>query len=444
MKFCDTVYLRLLFNHRKSKLIGTFIFGQRNKSGIKIIQQEPLLLSKGDRIKKLNYENKFLYGARTKDVKKHLKAKTHTSLVSRDTGSPNQNDISSEIYWTCLHVPDYDYTRPKQVAKLAKKETAANKKQQKKKLLGSRVQLPETLTHFPIDLPSPSPVKIIIKNTLETSFKAKSLYPEYDKSPSNKSREIPFANQQLRSIINFPLMFGNDRIVNIFEPPFVPELSCFPIPSVTKVLQATMMPSQRNALMQWKNLKIAELGLEGFELLQNSHRGKGKLFHQCLQRYFSGVSIDKKDITPDIIDIWNSIEPVLKEFQAPGVLIEQDVVHPFLYYKGVVDCVTYHDSTVVVVEWKNSGRRHQKPALNLTFDAPVQLVSYLGALNFSRKEFNETPIENGVVVVAYNDGSSANVFKLSEGEMKKYWKLWLNRLQEYWILYRDNTLPESI
>lgn len=93
-----------------------------------------------------------------------------------------------------------------------------------------------------------------------------------------------------------------------------------------------------------------------------------------------------------------------------------------------------------VIEWKKSDKL--KKTLAFTYDAPVQLCAYLGALN-SRKEYHNNPITNGIVVVAYNDGSPANLFHLNENDMKKYWKVWVTRLQEYWIRYRDDTLPKE-
>lgn len=169
---------------------------------------------------------------------------------------------------------------------------------------------------------------------------------------------------------------------------------------------------------------------------------RGKQFHECLQRHFNGETLVKSEISPEVNEIWNSIEHVLDTFQAPGVLIEQEVAHPYLFYKGIVDCVSFHNSTLSVIEWKKSDR--QKKSLNFTFDAPVQLCSYLGALNASREEYRENPIKSGVIVVAYNDGQKADLFEMKEHELKKYWKLWANRVQEYWVRYRDKTIPDAI
>lgn len=169
---------------------------------------------------------------------------------------------------------------------------------------------------------------------------------------------------------------------------------------------------------------------------------RGKQFHECLQQHFKGETVIESEIVPDVREIWKSIEPLLVNFQTPGELVEEKLQHPYLYYKGVVDCVSFHNSTLSVIEWKKSDRH--KKTVTSTFDAPIQLCSYVGAINASRPEFLKKPIKNGVIVVAYNDGSKADIFQINENELKRYWKVWLNRLQEYWVRFKDNTLPPEI
>jgi mitochondrial genome maintenance exonuclease 1 len=79
----------------------------------------------------------------------------------------------------------------------------------------------------------------------------------------------------------------------------------------------------------------------------------------------------------------------------------------------------------------------------VTYDAPIQLAAYLGAL-LSNEKYQNLNIKNGVVVVGYTNGLPANVHRLNESDLNKYWRKWLARLQEYWIRLKDNTLPESL
>jgi hypothetical protein len=212
-----------------------------------------------------------------------------------------KHDISSEIYWTCLHVPEVqDFTKkeeenvpedvkvpsqvkvtkkaepqPKKVPleskKIAKQEamedlpevkpTKTLRKPPKKLTIVPEVLLPENLSKLKNQLPS---VKFDITERLSSNFQPKVV----ELRPQREEQDIPFQSPQLRDIPNFPLFISRiNRIVNDFEK-FVPIEASIPKPSVSKVLQATMPENQRNALIHWKQLKIAELGLEGFEVMQ--------------------------------------------------------------------------------------------------------------------------------------------------------------------------------
>lgn len=80
--------------------------------------------------------------------------------------------------------------------------------------------------------------------------------------------------------------------------------------------------------------------------------------------------------------------------------------------------------------------------LDATYDAPLQLCAYLGAIN-SIPEF-QGRIRQGMIVVAYENGKPADVYKMNEVMLRKYWRVWLKRLHEFWIRSRDGTLPEPI
>lgn len=80
--------------------------------------------------------------------------------------------------------------------------------------------------------------------------------------------------------------------------------------------------------------------------------------------------------------------------------------------------------------------------LDATYDAPIQLASYLGAIT-SIPEF-QNRIRQGMVVVAYDDGKPADVYKMNEVMLRRYWQAWLRRLHEFLIRSRDGTLLEPI
>lgn len=433
-----------------------------NYSTWKYIDTRPSV-SKADRIKELQKENKLLFG---KAIKKSNKKKGKEEIKPEEPiivpSRKQKNDLSSEIYWMC-HNPAQNKKNLQNVASSSTKKVEPPNPDDpfniQKLMKSMQVETIEDSTSTnPDELPDIPEIKIskkksrnldpslpetlkILQSTLPKS-NSSNISTQLDFSPNSdvELKEIPFTNDLLRSIQNFPMILTkNSRSISSFEN--IDTSNFYSLPSVSKVLQTTMPESQRQALINWKNLKIAELGIEGFEILQKGHLTKGKEFHGLLQKHFEGETVDLLTISPEVIQVWMSIEPLLDQFHVPATLIEEKVKHPFLCYQGVVDCVSIHKSSQTVIEWKKSDR--QKKSLNLTFDAPLQLCSYIGALNASREEFKKNPIQNGIVVVAYSDGQKADIFELNENELKKYWKLWLNRLQEYWVRYRDDTLPNN-
>lgn len=377
-------------------------------------------------MKKNNYETSYLFGSKLKNKKEAVKKVQIES---------DENGVNSEIYWTLDDTKNKtkdieDSSDVKEKIKRVKKST--NKKT--KAALSNKEEKPtETFAKFKLDLPKP--VKVTIQDALNN----------IDTQISNlddkvvEQQEIPFDKVQLRNMTNFPLIIEkNDLILSSFNDSIISNCELKYIPSVSRILQATMSASQKQALLQWKNLKIAELGVEGFEELQKMYLNRGKKFHGCLQKYFNNEEMTEDDISMDVIEVWKSISHVIKEFEVPAKLAEYNLEHPYLCYKGIVDCVAVSrkSNTLSVIEWKNSDR--YKKTVSNTYDAPLQLCAYLAALNATT--FRDNPITNGVIVVAYNDGQDADIFQLSNTELKKYWKVWLNRLQDYWIRYRDNTL----
>lgn len=92
-----------------------------------------------------------------------------------------------------------------------------------------------------------------------------------------------------------------------------------------------------------------------------------------------------------------------------------------------------------IIEWKKSDRA--KTTISATYDAPLQLCAYLGAINADPR-YKLADVRSGLVVVAYPSGVPANAFWLNESDVQKFWRAWLKRLHEYWVRHRDGTLPD--
>ncbi|XP_065080891.1 mitochondrial genome maintenance exonuclease 1-like [Ochlerotatus camptorhynchus] len=260
-------------------------------------------------------------------------------------------------------------------------------------------------------------------------------------SPPSHGLTIPFSDKELRSVLTFPLVpTANGTLERTWTRHEQFETDQYKSPSVSKILSSTMPEAARQALFKWKASKIALLGEEGFAEFQKATLERGSNLHSCLESWLNNEEIDRERLDK-ARELWTSIHGSLERVERPARVIERKIYHPFLHYNGVVDCISSLDKKLHIIEWKTSEK--QKSSLSATYDAPVQLCAYLGALK-TEPEFSGLEITDGAVFVAYTTGDPAHVHLINSVKLKKYWALWLRRLQEYWIRYRDETLPEPI
>lgn len=203
------------------------------------------------------------------------------------------------------------------------------------------------------------------------------------------------------------------------------------IPSVTRILQQTLSTEQVFYLERWKKRMIAELGDEGFKEYTLTLFRQGKLFHKAVEDTLGLADrITRNDLepecNPEVEGYMKSIQHVLLDVEGVKA-IESTVQHDKLDYLGIVDCVAYYRGVLCVIDWKTSER--PKPYLNNTYDNPLQVSAYVGALN-NDNNYNYQ-VENGLIVVAYKDGSPAHPHLLSSEQALHYWERWLIRLEEY-------------
>lgn len=202
------------------------------------------------------------------------------------------------------------------------------------------------------------------------------------------------------------------------------------VPSVTRILQQTLSPDQIFYLERWRKKMIAELGEEGFkEYSQNLFR-QGKLFHSALENVLTSHPTWKdrnpSEYPPEVQGYMQSVSDILEDIRAVKA-IESTVQHETLNYLGVVDCVARYRGVLCVIDWKTSDK--PKPFLSNTYDNPLQVAAYAGALNSDANY--KYQVENGLIVVAYKDGSPAHAHQLNSELMLEYWKTWLLRLEEF-------------
>ncbi|XP_076141591.1 mitochondrial genome maintenance exonuclease 1-like [Alosa pseudoharengus] len=198
------------------------------------------------------------------------------------------------------------------------------------------------------------------------------------------------------------------------------------MPSVTRILQQTMSPEQLFYLERWKRKMIAELGEEGFKAYTSNLFKQGKLFHSALENALAPSESEEPECTEDTTGYLESIQHVLEDINEVRA-IESAVQHQHLNYVGIVDCVARYRGTLCAIDWKTSEK--SKPFLHNTYDNPIQVAAYVGALNSDDNYSYQ--IKNGLIVVAYKDGSPAHPHFLDFEKVTKYWEKWLLRLELY-------------
>lgn len=228
-----------------------------------------------------------------------------------------------------------------------------------------------------------------------------------------------------------PLTNPNKSILTQKTAPDVPlqiSLQKNKMASVTTILQQTMPLEHTFYLERWKQQMILELGKEGFAEYTKQIFQQGKLFHTALEALLVAEDISAKVQEEDtsISGYVTSVQQVLQDVTEVRAL-ESAVQHETLHYRGLVDCVAEYRGKLCVIDWKTSGK--SKPLLQNTFDNPLQIAAYIGALNHDGNY--DFQVDCGLIVVAYKDGSPAHAHYMNTELCSLYWNKWLFRLEEY-------------
>lgn len=237
---------------------------------------------------------------------------------------------------------------------------------------------------------------------------------------------IPSDNFDINYALNFPMLNvdSNKKYQGIS---YLSELKNYNFPSVTYILNQTMSPANLAALQRWKMKMIAELGEEGFKKYQRDIINNGSSLHRCIEDYLLGIPESQLNIKEENLGHWKSLKTVIPYIDNVKIL-EKSVSHPYLMYKGIIDCVATFRNQLVIIDWKTS-KRHKR-TFSSTYDNPIQLAAYVGALNFDAT--HDTKVDSAVIIIAYENGDPAEVHYMPSALCCIYWKEWLKRLKHYW------------
>ncbi|XP_076661551.1 mitochondrial genome maintenance exonuclease 1 [Halictus rubicundus] len=251
------------------------------------------------------------------------------------------------------------------------------------------------------------------------------LNPEerFDASSGNDSQlqnsYTALSKDVMKKISSFPLLGSKDSTI---ESTGSGKKSG--IPSVSVILRETMPLKAKAALELWKKNMIEKLGQQEFNVYCQELLRNGRLLHSCIQG-----TLDQKEvnISPQVELAYSSVKPVLSDIDEVKNL-ETYVTHPNLMYRGIVDCIAIYRGELCVIDWKKSDTK--KSTLASTYDAPVQVTAYIGAVNASG--LYPFTITKGMVVVAYTNGDPATVHEIKDDLLDKTWKSWLRRLKKFY------------
>lgn len=199
------------------------------------------------------------------------------------------------------------------------------------------------------------------------------------------------------------------------------------LPSVTSILQKTMPVERLKILDKWRLNMICQLGKEGFEKYQAELFSNGSSLHHSISCYLSSTPECELYIKEENVGHWKSLKhifPTIKDVK----LLEEFVTHPFLCYRGVVDCFAKYKDHLVVIDWKTS--KKVKSLIKNTYDDPLQIAAYVGALNFDPKF--QYLANKGLLVIAYETGHPSTAHFIDQTNMKFYWQEWLKRIKKFW------------
>ncbi|KAH6925346.1 hypothetical protein HPB50_003887 [Hyalomma asiaticum] len=252
---------------------------------------------------------------------------------------------------------------------------------------------------------------------------------------------IPTKSFDLEATLNFPLLnFLRDGVPDddedVVETSPQDEAGDSPkYPSVTTILKDTVDEQSKLRLEMWKRNMVAEMGEEGFRKYQESILSQGKSLHVNIHDLLNGTPKEEIVVRPENEGHWRSLESFWPEVGKVAHL-ESAVCHPHLQYRGIVDCVAMCRGEMVLIDWKTS--KKPKPRLSDTYDNPLQVAAYIGALNYD--DNYKIQVRDAMIVIAYEDGAPCQVHHLGPILCQRHWQRWLQRLRAYWNQLHHNTV----
>jgi len=224
-----------------------------------------------------------------------------------------------------------------------------------------------------------------------------------------------------------PLVDTSPSLTEVLRLPY-PKSSL--LPSVTRILQATMSEESRAVLARWEARMTRELGEEGFRQHKKDNFARGHRLHRVVEEFLETGSVPEMDEVEDPVSKLHLLSfSGVREHLAQPLALESAVEHQQLGYSGIVDCVARYKDQLVLIDWKTAEK--EKNRAEDLYDNPLQLAAYLGAINRDPRYSELGNLTSAAVCVVYNSGLPAVTHVFDSEQMSEYWDKWLERLEQY-------------
>lgn len=171
-----------------------------------------------------------------------------------------------------------------------------------------------------------------------------------------------------------------------------PEGTAFP--SVTTVLSIL----NEESIAKWK----ARVGEEEASRISIRASGRGTRVHLIIEKYIDNDPDFKKGFTPDILESFLSVKPILDERIGDVYAQEAALYSKHLGLAGRVDCVAYFDNKLSIIDFKTSKKPKSKEWItNYFIQESIYAIMW--------EERTGQPINQLVTIIAV-DNAPAQVF----------------------------------
>ena len=130
------------------------------------------------------------------------------------------------------------------------------------------------------------------------------------------------------------------------------------LPSITTVLSIL----SRDSIAKWR----ARVGEEEANRVSTRASGRGTRVHEICEKYVNNDPDYKEGYTPDIIESFMQLQPILDERLTKVYAQEAPLYSTHLGVAGRVDCVGIFDGQISIIDYKTSMKPKRKDWVRTT------------------------------------------------------------------------------